>query len=342
MVIVTLGDPLSINIEVVSKLLQDSSSFLGQKIVLIGSHWQWLYQLKKLGRGFSRPYKVIDKVSPLVGKQGGLWFYDIESPSLPTELLSLRDRGELAYKSLKVSWLFKQTCVGEVCAILTAPIHKEACYLAGMVEPGQTEFYAQRQGVESLMLLAGPKLKVGLVTNHVGLSQVASQITKETVFTKLRIFFRCLTSFFGVSDPRIAICGLNPHCGEGGHMGKEEGESIAPAISQWQNQYPSKGKVFGPLPADTVFWQATTGAFHGVLAMYHDQGLAPLKTIHFEEAVNITGGLDFFRVSPDHGPASDLFLQRKACDASFRQAMQHIHHYIKVQGHEKQQQVYCY
>lgn len=191
---------------------------------------------------------------------------------------------------------------GEWQGVVTGPVSKNALHRVGYAFPGQTEFFASRAGVEDFaMCLTGGRLTVALVTAHVPLAQVPSLLTKSEI---LRVG-RLLEGFLrrrGIVRPRIAVAGLNPHAGESGDLGGEEIGMIAPAVAELAD-----GADFsGPHPPDTVFHRAVSGEFDGVLCMYHDQGLIPLKLHAFDEGVNVTLGLPFVRTSPDHGTAFDI------------------------------------
>ncbi|MGM0545169.1 MAG: 4-hydroxythreonine-4-phosphate dehydrogenase PdxA [Bacteroidota bacterium] len=212
-----------------------------------------------------------------------------------------------------------QLCTsGQADALVTAPISKEAVNLAGYHIPGHTEFLADYTGTDDfMMMLVHDNLRVGLVSIHIPLTKVASAITKETVRKKILVMHTSLQNDFAIDKPRIAVLGLNPHAGDGGVIGTEEQEIISPVIEQVQ----SKGlEVLGPYPADGFFGNKKYAQFDGILAMYHDQGLVPFKTLSFGGGVNFTAGLPIVRTSPDHGTAFDIAGQNKADPSSFREA----------------------
>ena len=193
---------------------------------------------------------------------------------------------------------------GKIDAIATAPISKEAIGLAGYDFAGHTEILAERTGTaKKVMMLAGGPLRVALVTIHIALAQVPKKLTTEGVLDTITITHDALVSMFGIAKPRIAVCALNPHAGEAGRFGDEEPRLIEPAIKRGQAQGIN---CTGPFPADTIFFRAAKGNFDAVVAMYHDQGLIPLKLLAFESAVNITLGLPIIRTSVDHGTAFDI------------------------------------
>jgi 4-hydroxythreonine-4-phosphate dehydrogenase len=193
---------------------------------------------------------------------------------------------------------------GEFDAIVTAPVHKGIIIDAGVPFTGHTEFLANRTGVtRPVMMLATHSLRVALATTHLPLAAVSGAITSGLLQEVLGIIDRDLTRWWGIARPRIAVCGLNPHAGEGGHLGNEEIRVIAPAIAAMRE----RGlEVSGPLPADTAFVPRVLADFDVVLAMYHDQGLPVIKHAGFESAVNVTLGLPILRTSVDHGTALDL------------------------------------
>lgn len=192
---------------------------------------------------------------------------------------------------------------GEFDAIVTAPVHKGIINDAGLAFTGHTEFFAALADCEVVMMLTADALRVALVTTHMPLAQVPASITYAAVTRVLRQVDASLREWFGIDRPRIAVLGLNPHAGEGGHMGREEIDTITPAIDALR----STGiDLLGPLPADTAFVPRHLQGYDAVVAMYHDQGLPVLKHAGFGHAVNITLGLPFIRTSVDHGTALDL------------------------------------
>jgi 4-hydroxythreonine-4-phosphate dehydrogenase len=201
---------------------------------------------------------------------------------------------------------------GEFAAIVTAPVHKGVINDAGVPFTGHTEFFAQRARREVVMMLTasgdhvarnGGDLRVALATTHLPLAAVPRAITRASLVRTLRILCDELIARFGIAAPRIAVLGLNPHAGEGGHLGREEIDEIAPAIAQLRA---AGFDIVGPLPADTAFVPAQLRRFDAVLAMYHDQGLPVLKHAGFGHAVNVTLGLPYVRTSVDHGTALDV------------------------------------
>ena len=193
---------------------------------------------------------------------------------------------------------------GHFDALVTAPLHKGVINDAGIPFSGHTEYLAAKTGTRDVvMMLATETLRVALVTTHLPLSEVSAHITADRLQCVIQALHRDLQSRFAISQPCIAVCGLNPHAGEGGHLGREEIETIIPALQELREQ---NIKLVGPLPADTIFNSSETAGCDVVLAMYHDQGLPVLKYSGFGEAVNITLGLPVIRTSVDHGTALEL------------------------------------
>ncbi len=208
----------------------------------------------------------------------------------------------------------------EFDALVTGPVHKGIINDAGIPFTGHTEFLAQRSGAEQpVMLLTCPGLRVALATIHLPLAQVSRHITRPHLQRILEVLHHDLRSRFAIPDPTILVCGLNPHAGEGGHLGREEIDVIGPVIEQQQAQ---GRRVLGPVPADTAFLPAQLAKVDAVLAMYHDQGLPVIKHHDFAHAVNVTLGLPFIRTSVDHGTALALAGTGQADPSSLLAALQ--------------------
>ena len=195
------------------------------------------------------------------------------------------------------------TLDGKYAAMVTAPLHKGVINDAGIAFTGHTEYLAQHTDSEVVMLLVAGDLRVALATTHLPLAQVAHAITQQLLISRISILHEDLTRKFGITRPHIAVCGLNPHAGEQGHLGREEIEVITPAIRQLQQ---NNMDISGPHPADTLFTREHLRGIDAVFAMYHDQGLPVLKHAGFGHAVNTTLGLPIIRTSVDHGTALDL------------------------------------
>ena len=194
---------------------------------------------------------------------------------------------------------------GSVAGIATNPIQKSKLYDAGFKAPGHTEYLGERAGLreQPIMILVGPSLKVVPVTIHLSLRDAIDALTVDEIVRTLNLTVASLQSDFGIAHPRVAVSGLNPHAGENGHMGKEEIEIIVPALEKLRHL---DADIRGPLSADTMFHEAARGTYDVAVCMYHDQALIPMKTLDFDNGVNVSAGLPFVRTSPDHGTAYDI------------------------------------
>lgn len=226
--------------------------------------------------------------------------------------------GRAAYKALEAAVADLKS--GAIDVLVTAPINKHNIQNAQFHFPGHTEYLEQTlgDGQKALMILMTDTLRVALVTGHIPVSQVPSQITVENIVTKLQVFNQSLKQDFTIIKPRIAVLALNPHAGDNGVIGNEEAEIIKPAMEEAERLGVMS---FGPFPSDGFFGSKMYEDFDGVLAMYHDQGLAPFKALAMEEGVNYTAGLPFVRTSPAHGTAYNIAGQNLASESSFRQAV---------------------
>ena len=208
----------------------------------------------------------------------------------------------------------------EADALVTAPVNKASIRSAGFEKfEGHTEYLAQMSGRnEFAMMFVGKDLKITLCSRHVALRDVAHTITVDSICKTIRLTHELLKRYFGVEDPRIAVAGLNPHAGDSGLFGDEEERVIIPAIKKASIGIKN---IYGPLPADAVFYEALKGKFDAVVAMYHDQALAPFKILYFNNGVNLTLGLPFIRTSPDHGTAFDIAGKGIADATSMKEAI---------------------
>lgn len=229
--------------------------------------------------------------------------------------VATKQAGEGAVTALKTA--VADLKAGLIDVIVTAPINKENVQSDDFRFTGHTEFFAAQWGGEPLMIMCSELLKVGLVTMHIPLNEVAKSITKEKIVAKLVALRKSLIADFAIVEPRIAVLSLNPHCGDGGLLGTEEKDIITPAIEQARKQ---GIMAFGPLAADGLFASAGYKKYDAILAMYHDQGLAPFKALT-PEGVNFTAALSGVRTSPDHGVAYDIAGQGVADESSMREAL---------------------
>jgi 4-hydroxythreonine-4-phosphate dehydrogenase len=204
---------------------------------------------------------------------------------------------------------------GTVRGIVTAPLDKRALADAGYAEPGHTELLARLTGARTAMMLASERLRVVLATTHMALRDVPHAVTREAIMSAAAITVTGLREWFGIGQPRLALCALNPHAGDGGRFGDEDDRVLAPAARE--------AGIAGPFPADTVFVRALRGEFDAVIAPYHDVGMTAIKVASFGSAVNVTLGLPFPRTSPDHGTALDIAGRGVADASSMKRAMEY-------------------
>ncbi|MBC8110449.1 MAG: 4-hydroxythreonine-4-phosphate dehydrogenase PdxA [Verrucomicrobia bacterium] len=312
---ITLGDYNGIGPEVVLKALADKKMLNFCTPVLYGSQ-KILSKYRKLMALEEWSMYPIKDFSQIGYKRTNIincWDENLEiQPGKVTP-----EAGNAAFVALKMAT--EDLKSGKLNALVTAPINKHNIQNEDFHFPGHTEFLTQTFGVgDSLMLMANENLRVGVVTGHVSLKEVVAQLTAEKITSKLEILLQSLKKDFGITKPRIAVLGLNPHAGENGLLGSEETDIIQPVIKNFRQ----KGNlIFGPYPADGFFGMQTYRKFDGVLAMYHDQGLIPFKTIAFESGVNFTAGLPVVRTSPDHGTAYDIAGKNQADETSMREAI---------------------
>jgi 4-hydroxythreonine-4-phosphate dehydrogenase len=243
---------------------------------------------------------------------------DAVTPGQPNEVSA---RAQLAFLTAATD----AALAGEISALVTAPISKDWMARVGFAFPGHTEYLAARAGVtEFAMMLAGPALRVTVATTHVALRDIPGLLTPQVIATAITLTARALHDAYGIARPRVAVAGLNPHAGEGGRFGDEEARLVTPAIALAASRLLTQqvdADITGPHVPDAVFRQAALGRFDAVIALYHDQGLIPVKLLHFDEAVNVTLGLPFVRTSPDHGTAYDIAGTGQARPDSFLAAL---------------------
>ena len=312
---ITLGDINGVGPEVVIKALADNRLLTIITPVLYGSARVVSYY-KKLMNVEEFNYTQVRNKGQFAPKSINVincWDDTLEiNPGKAT-----LDSGKAAFVALKQA--SEELKEGFIDALVTAPIDKSTIHSEEFPFKGHTEFLTQFFGVtDSLMFMVSDKLRVGLVTEHIPIKDVASAISKEKIEIKLKIMEQSLRKDFGISKPKIAVLGLNPHSGDNGLLGQEEELIIKPVIADQKN----KGKlVFGPFPADGFFAASTYSKYDGVLAMYHDQGLIPFKSIAFEDGVNFTAGLPVVRTSPDHGTGYTIAGKNQASEGSLREAI---------------------
>ncbi len=316
---ITMGCPAGIGPEIIGKffhdLFVDRKNQPARPVVVIGN----LAALRKTARelGFSRltiqSWHPGDPVRPDV-----VPVFDCDDRPLNNLVPGQPDlataRAMIGYIEQAVRYIQQ----GALSGMVTCPISKISLQRAGSPFPGHTEMLASLTGsTRYRMMMAGQRLKVVLATIHEPLARVSDMLSVDEIRDCISMTVDSLRHDFGYDDPRVAVAGLNPHCGENGMFGSEEQDCITPAISG----YDGPGVVSGPWPPDTVFYQAAAGRYDAVVAMYHDQGLIPFKLLHFKDGVNVTLGLPIVRTSVDHGTAYDIAGQGLADPASLAAAV---------------------
>jgi 4-hydroxythreonine-4-phosphate dehydrogenase len=328
---ITMGDPAGIGAEVIVKALADPVLRHKARYIIYGLNemlhyaadlaefdvFWWRDQFNGRLRGYPHDVVVVDY------DQFSMLGSALRSPSKMGGEASMRfcvDAIDSAKKGL-------------VDAVVTAPIAKESWKLAGYHFPGHTELFAQRTGARRhAMMFAGGPLKVVLATVHVPLMGLWGRLNIGAVFQPIELLHQAMVDWFDNPKPRIAVCGVNPHASENGQFGDEEERIISPAILMAREQGID---ATGPYPPDTIFIAARDGKYDAVVAMYHDQGLIPVKLLAFDQAVNVTLGLPIIRTSPDHGTAFDIVGRNRANPGSMRAAIE-LAIDLAVRRHRKQ------
>lgn len=313
---ITMGDPAGIGAEVVVKALADAKLRREAKFIIFGMHEQLAYaadaaelevcwgrhQHEKISRYY--PHKVM--------------VADYDDYSVPVWIRGPSKVGGEASAHFCIDGI-DAARAGVVDALVTAPISKTSWKLAGVKWPGHTEMLAERcKSSRKVMMFAAGPLKIALATTHEPLFDLRHKFTIGCVFEPIDLLNTALQEYFGITNPKIAVAGLNPHAGENGQFGDEEKRIITPTVIMAQEVGIN---VTGPFPADTLFLRAARGEFDGVVAMYHDQAMIPIKLIAFEEAVNITIGIPIIRTSPAHGTAFDIAGKNVASASSMKAAI---------------------
>ncbi len=303
---ITTGEPAGIGPEIVAAL---AATDLPADLIAIGDKDALL--LAAQTHGIALTLETDDGQWRRARAPGSLRYVHVPAPA--PILAGKLDARNASYVVAMLARAADGCLDGEFDALVTAPVQKSIINDAGIAFTGHTEFFAQRAKCDVTMLLVAPGIRVALATTHLPLVEVPAAITAATLVRVLRIVHNDLRHRFGIDNPRIAVLGLNPHAGEGGHLGREEIDVIAPALAALR----ADGmQLEGPLSADTAFVPAQRARFDAYLAMYHDQGLPVLKALGFGDSVNITLGLPFVRTSVDHGTALDLAGTGKADPAS--------------------------
>lgn len=312
---ISIGDVNGIGLEVILKTLADPSILNFCTPIVYGNTKVASFYRKALTMSdFS--FNVISDAGQANPKRANMincWEEDVRiEPGVVNET-----GGKYAFLSLEKA--VKDLTSGDIQALVTAPINKHTIQNEEFKFPGHTEYIQHKTGSEdSLMFLVGEDLKVGVVTGHIPVGQIAAQLSKEAIVSKLKLMYQSLKTDFWLQKPKIAVLGLNPHAGDNGLIGEEELNIIIPAIEEAKTLGIF---AFGPFAADGFFATGAYLKFDAVLAMYHDQGLIPFKSVAFHNGVNFTAGLPVVRTSPDHGTGYDIAGKNSASESSFREAL---------------------
>lgn len=326
---ISLGDINGIAVEVTLKALADARVYKNFTPVIYGhgkviSHYRKIMDLEDFN------FSQIRNLDELHHRKVNVINVVEECPEIMPGVETL-EAGKLALEALNSA--VSDLKEGKIQGLVTAPVNKNNINSEEFKFIGHTEFITEAVGAkDSLMMMVGEGLRVGLVTGHMPLSKVSQAVTIERILQKATIFLKSLQEDFGINKPKIAILGLNPHAGEDGLLGKEEEEIIKPAIRALKDQ---NKLVFGPYPADGFFGMMHQYKFDGVLAMYHDQGLIPFKSLAFSDGVNFTSGLSVIRTSPDHGTAYNIAGKNIADEGSMRAALLLAYDIIAQHQHQE-------
>lgn len=312
---ITLGDPNGIGSEIIMKTFSDSRMLEVCTPIIYGSAKVILYFKKLLGANDFN-FNQIKSADQLVHKKINLVNLNIGEFEV-TPGTSTKEAGQAAFTFLKTAT--EDIASNKIDVMVTCPINKQNIQSDDFKFPGHTEYLAHYANEDNpLMIMLTDDIRVGLVTIHTPLKDVAKQITSDLIIQKADAFIKSLKQDFGIDKPKLAVLGLNPHAGDNGLLGEEEQTIITPAIEELKR---SGNMVFGPYPSDGFFGSGNYKKFDGILAMYHDQGLAPFKALTFDEGVNYTASLPIVRTSPDHGVGYDISGKNVASENSFRNAI---------------------
>jgi len=311
---ISVGDLNGIGLEVIMKTFMDQRMLSICTPVIYASGKAVTFYRKVLNIEFN--FVTIRPDEPIVERKINVVnCWDEEVNIVPGQTAS--EMGKYAQKSLDAA--IDGVIKGHADILITAPFNKAVMQQSGFSFPGHTEYLSSKLVEKNyLMLLVNKELRTGVATGHIPVKEVSSHLNIDGIFHKLKIMNESLKMDFGIRKPRIAVLGLNPHAGDDGQIGSEEKDIIIPAIKK---AYENNILAFGPYAADGFFGSSSITKFDGILAMYHDQGLAPFKALSFESGVNYTAGLPLIRTSPDHGTAFDIAGKGIASENSFREAV---------------------
>ncbi|GHE92079.1 4-hydroxythreonine-4-phosphate dehydrogenase [Thalassotalea profundi] len=312
-IVITPGEPAGIGPDLVIAIAQKAWPV---QIVVVASPSLLKERAQQLGLPLALAnYNESEAATPQAAGTLTIIPLELNAPCIPGELNP--ENGHYVVESLRLAC--EKNITGEFDAVVTGPVHKGLINKAGIPFSGHTEYFAHQANCSDVvMMLATEGLRVALVTTHIPLAYVSKAITRERLQKVTRILNKDLIEKFGIPEPKIYVCGINPHAGEDGHLGREEIEVVIPALDELR----AEGmKLIGPLPADTIFQEKYLNQADAILSMFHDQGLPVLKYKGFGKSVNITLGLPFIRTSVDHGTALELAGKKGADPGSFYEAI---------------------
>ncbi len=330
---ITMGDPAGVGPEIIVKMFKKEDLYKYADVIVIGDLFPMLSAQRRISNKLAiKPVSHIDKLST---DRNVINLLDLKQLHMNDYCI-----GEASAKAGKASFEYIKKAIElamskKVDAVVTAPINKHSLHMAGIKFPGHTEIFARFTKTKKYaMMLMGRDLKVILATIHTALKNVPKELSVSGLVSLMELADKSLSNDFGIFGPITAVCGLNPHAGEAGAFGNEEERIIIPAIKKAK----AKGvKVEGPYPADTIFHRVVKYKTHdAVIAMYHDQGLVPLKLLSFDTGVNVTLGLPIVRTSPDHGTAYDIAGTGKAGEGSIMAAFKTA---IEIAKNRKQSRI---
>jgi 4-hydroxythreonine-4-phosphate dehydrogenase len=310
---ISVGDPNGIGIEIILKSFQDKRIYDFFTPIVFANSTNFFNERKRFNLN-TDIFKLKDILNP---QKGQLNIIDVWKNPFP--IFHGEEQGEAGFHAIKSLQAATESLKkGEMDVLVTAPIHKKSIQSDSFNFPGHTDYLNQELEGESLMFMISNSLKIALVSDHIPLGEVTSYLTTKKIIQKIKLLEKSLKQDFGIQRPKIAVLGINPHAGDNGVIGKEDESLLRPLLRKLNT---AGSLVFGPYSADGFFGNQSYNQFDATLAMYHDQGLIPFKTLSFGQGVNFTAGLSHVRTSPDHGTAFDIAGKGKADNSSFTEAI---------------------
>ena len=310
---ISVGDPNGIGIEIILKSFQDKGVYDFFTPIIFANTTNFFDERKRYNLN-TDIFKLKDISKPQKGEMNVM---DVWKNPFPISYGEEQvEAGSHAIESLRAAT--ESLKKGDIDVLVTAPIHKKSIQSDNFNFPGHTDYLNQELEGESLMFMISNSLKIALVTDHIPLGEVKSHLSEKKIIKKIKLLKKSLEQDFGIHQPKIAVLGINPHAGDNGVIGKEDENLLRPLLRKLNT---TRSLVYGPYSADGFFGNQSYNQFDATLAMYHDQGLIPFKTLSFGQGVNFTAGLSHVRTSPDHGTAFDIAGKGKANNSSFTEAI---------------------